>query len=1161
MITVTSSSGKVEIVTARSTEAADAQEISNLLGTETTAVFGRVNVLYLLEKANLAVTLITARNKVLAHAAFCDYPIGELVAWEPFMQSFSYFEKCTPLNTLFLHLFVAQPNFSTGSAKEIVRTVFNAIMELQYICLVTSNSANLEPALSEIFEPVRCVKEPEVLCSAFVCHRHRYYPQLHIRKARVEDHDDLIHIFAEQLEDLSSSYGPYFLAELIESQDEENHVAVCENEGRAVGFMALSGTVNVKLLDEYFELGPFNGLTKANTEHPSDTADNAEKPLPSRQDGGGVLKESDDESDGQAKDSEQSQMISEPKTDSDIPNAFCIQMFIIDKRFEMRSVDFLPYVFKLFPERDFCTITVPMLSPEFALLQTFLRVISHHISTSPQELYIFHRAGLLKSFFVRVPLSADMPAIQALVNNLSLQEALLKDLEQFFEARRDPDGTPIQAFVSEVEGQIVGVIIIRNSEDIEFIRANYNIESYIYYSHHAREEHGQLCHFVLNPIFQHYAKQFLKEVLRQSQKSCLYYPIYPTNRCHKNSLASLLNYMVPVRPRRQILYPLEELGVDAPSVHITKDQVPYALSHINRKLTMEPKITINARIVVVGASDTALSFLETLVFCPHLRFNNITLISAHGYLGYYDNEKMRFLSTSHCYSDKEHGQLSLHAWVNVVEEKMTGIDRPAKHVVLSGGRIVPYHHLILCTGQQYQIPLPTDVDISKHPSGSSMPAQPKRRYAGPIPSNLFTLNGRHDCQAAYNWLLSNFIGREGDAVVYGSSIDAYTCVETLLHLGVSGSRLHLVHPPTNNSGSCFGDPRVEKAVMEALKKNEVHVYQNCALAQWNDGRHSESISSACFTTAEQPLRLKCAVFMNFSHKAVDYDTFKAINDACLVYDGRLVIDSAFHTNDPTIRAAGPLTKFSRRYHADHISHTNFNSREVGRELALELLPLFDPTLEPPASQPADMDRLIPIYSQAKIQGGRLPGGYSYLHATKPTQLAPSSDAAGREIVTGDAATGNYFCLRLSPRSTVETITCLSLRPLATSNYLCLYGKHEQLLNHLCSRYDEGLVPDLYSYFQESWCMALYHDRFADFEQEARQLMQSAQVQVGGDSVSMAELIRTLADGRRDVGGETGRFLRDRFEESGGLDAFKRSALAYLKYNRYHLTMYAQPGFL
>lgn len=58
---------------------------------------------------------------------------------------------------------------------------------------------------------------------------------------------------------------------------------------------------------------------------------------------------------------------------------------------------------------------------------------------------------------------------------------------------------------------------------------------------------------------------------------------------------------------------------------------------------------------------------------------------------------------SHCYSDRDHALLSLHSWVSVVTGKMTAIDRTSKHVQVIGGRTVPYDHLILCTGQQYQV--------------------------------------------------------------------------------------------------------------------------------------------------------------------------------------------------------------------------------------------------------------------------------------------------------------------------------------------------------------------------------------------------------------------------------------------------------------------------
>lgn len=129
------------------------------------------------------------------------------------------------------------------------------------------------------------------------------------------------------------------------------------------------------------------------------------------------------------------------------------------------------------------------------------------------------------------------------------------------------DGTEIQAFVAECQGQIVGLSVIRREEviihlnysicifpfcrnllicvnkryqylvykiylyflfmwhfdsmtihgkyfftpqNIEYIRSHYNIEDFIYYNHHKREDHGHLHHFALNPIFSHLSKYFIK---------------------------------------------------------------------------------------------------------------------------------------------------------------------------------------------------------------------------------------------------------------------------------------------------------------------------------------------------------------------------------------------------------------------------------------------------------------------------------------------------------------------------------------------------------------------------------------------------------------------------------------------------------------------------
>lgn len=87
-----------------------------------------------------------------------------------------------------------------------------------------------------------------------------------------------------------------------------------------------------------------------------------------------------------------------------------------------------------------------------------------------------------------------------------------------------------------------------------------------------------------------------QEVLRLGHKSCLYYPLYPPyvekESLLRHTLVDCLNELVPVRARRQIVYPLKTLGENAPAERILEKQELYALNHINRKLALEPKVCL-----------------------------------------------------------------------------------------------------------------------------------------------------------------------------------------------------------------------------------------------------------------------------------------------------------------------------------------------------------------------------------------------------------------------------------------------------------------------------------------------------------------------------------------------------------------------------------------
>ena len=69
-------------------------------------------------------------------------------------------------------------------------------------------------------------------------------------------------------------------------------------------------------------------------------------------------------------------------------------------------------------------------------------------------------------------------------------------------------------------------------------------------------------------------------------------------------------------------------------------------------------------------------------FSPHLRFNNLTLISPHGLPGELPPDELReqMSASSMCYDQDAYAQMALRAWVNVVYGHMTAIDR---HVYFS----------------------------------------------------------------------------------------------------------------------------------------------------------------------------------------------------------------------------------------------------------------------------------------------------------------------------------------------------------------------------------------------------------------------------------------------------------------------------------------------
>lgn len=110
-------------------------------------------------------------------------------------------------------------------------------------------------------------------------------------------------------------------------------------------------------------------------------------------------------------------------------------------------------------------------------------------------------------------MESDVPKIQKLVDSLCLKNSMMNDVKQYVDAHRDPCGTKLGAYIAKINDSVVALAILRNEENIEYIRSHYNVEDFIYFNQHARREHVRIHHFACNPAFKHLSKHILKEVI------------------------------------------------------------------------------------------------------------------------------------------------------------------------------------------------------------------------------------------------------------------------------------------------------------------------------------------------------------------------------------------------------------------------------------------------------------------------------------------------------------------------------------------------------------------------------------------------------------------------------------------------------------------------
>ena len=315
--------------------------------------------------------------------------------------------------------------------------------------------------------------------------------------------------------------------------------------------------------------------------------------------------------------------------------------------------------------------------------------------------------------FVQRVTQADLEAATELIDTLD-------EAKVMYQALNDCAVNPASVnygFVAKIFDQVIGAFVISKDVNLEYYISHFHIQDQILIAEQDRKSHTRMIHCCVNPIFEKATRAIMKELLRLTQKTCLYFEVETAT-----IIPAPFHEMVHIRSRRfphflHRKWDHERFVSEDTSKKQEEDvknrvdgcnrdpldeqESPFALCFTTRRMLSEAKIVKNSRIVVVGASDTSISFIEALLSISYLHFTNIILVAPGGLPNcHYDekNENLKSYSTS--YTMEELKKLMLESRVRVINARMVDIDRSDKNIILHDDTVIPYDTLILGMGIQ-----------------------------------------------------------------------------------------------------------------------------------------------------------------------------------------------------------------------------------------------------------------------------------------------------------------------------------------------------------------------------------------------------------------------------------------------------------------------------
>ena len=179
-------------------------------------------------------------------------------------------------------------------------------------------------------------------------------------------------------------------------------------------------------------------------------------------------------------------------------NAVAINIFFIDKLFESRSIDFLPFAFELFPDCEYIIITLPYKVEESVLLQSFIPVPKRENTNISHTLYIYHRACLDAPFLtIRKSFKEDVDQGSYLLEGAQNEQEFKNDL---MDAITNNASNKI-SFTAFNQYAVIGFFVMTKDVNLEYYKSHFCIQYHLLLDQYALTDHSRLLHSVVNPLF------------------------------------------------------------------------------------------------------------------------------------------------------------------------------------------------------------------------------------------------------------------------------------------------------------------------------------------------------------------------------------------------------------------------------------------------------------------------------------------------------------------------------------------------------------------------------------------------------------------------------------------------------------------------------------